>query len=63
MNIHILYRVFLCFAYLLSQCNAICQSNDYSESLGLVAHQPYPIKLYAMETTPLPDIFQTQMEC
>lgn len=45
MNIHILYRVFLCFAYLLSQCNAICQSNDYSESLGLVAHQPYPIKI------------------
>ena len=45
MNIHILYRVFLCFAYLLSQCNAICQNNDYSESLGLVAHQPYPIKI------------------
>lgn len=35
MNIHILYRVFLCFAYLLSQCNAYAKATTIQKVLDL----------------------------
>ena len=49
MDVHFLYRTFLCLACLLSSFDAICQNYERSDRIGLVTHLPCPIKIVCDE--------------